>query len=107
VHTDLNQFRNVIPAQSSLVALSVVIVLAATLIICGLGRMNPLIFAAIAAIATLPLAARSWAVVKSPRSLSNVISSGGTPPRPKKRQPDSQGQVGAPLTVSSRRPATS
>jgi peptidoglycan/LPS O-acetylase OafA/YrhL len=111
----LYQFREAIPARWSLVALSVVLVLAAALmpnyhllgavplayaiivsgalihnkhlrlrtdlsygvyiyafpvqqllVICGLGRMNPIVFAAIAAVATLPLAALSWIVVEKP-----------------------------------------
>lgn len=111
----LYQFRNVIPARWSLVAVSVVIVLAASLlpnyrligaiplayaiivsgalihnkrlrlrtdlsygvyiyafpiqqllVICGLGIMNPIVFAIIAAIATLPLAALSWFLVEKP-----------------------------------------
>jgi peptidoglycan/LPS O-acetylase OafA/YrhL len=109
----LYQLRNVIPARWSLVAVSVVIVLAASLlpnyrvvgaiplayaiivsgalihnksltlrtdlsygvyiyafpiqqllVICGLGVMNPIVFAIIAAIATLPLAALSWVLVE-------------------------------------------
>lgn len=112
------QFRNVIPARWSLVALSVVIVLAASvlpdyrlvaaiplayaiitsgalihnkrfslrtdlsygmyvyafpiqqvLIICGLGILNPIFFAIIAVLATLPLAALSWFLVEK-RALS-------------------------------------
>jgi peptidoglycan/LPS O-acetylase OafA/YrhL len=111
----LYQFRNVIPARWSLVAVSVVIVLAASLlpnyrlvgaiplayaiivsgalihnkrlrlrtdlsygvyiyafpiqqllVICGLGSMNPIVFATIAAIATLPLAALSWILIEKP-----------------------------------------
>jgi peptidoglycan/LPS O-acetylase OafA/YrhL len=111
----LYQLRNLIPARWSLVAMSVVIVLAAMLmpnyrlvgaiplayaiivsgalihnerlrlrtdlsygvyiyafpiqqllVICGLGIMNPIVFAIIAAIATLPLAALSWFVVEKP-----------------------------------------
>ena len=34
------------------------------LVICGLGVMNPSVFAIIAAIATLPLAALSWVLVE-------------------------------------------
>jgi peptidoglycan/LPS O-acetylase OafA/YrhL len=34
------------------------------LVICGLGVMNPIVFAIIAAIATLPLAALSWVLVE-------------------------------------------
>ncbi|WP_375485429.1 acyltransferase family protein [uncultured Mycobacterium sp.] len=109
----LYHFRNVIPARWSLVAVSVVIVLAASvlpnyrliaavplayaiivsgalihnerlrlrtdlsygvyiyafpvqqlLVICGLGIVNPIVFAVIAAIATLPLAALSWFMVE-------------------------------------------
>jgi peptidoglycan/LPS O-acetylase OafA/YrhL len=112
------QFRNVIPARWSLVALSVIIVLAASvlpnyrlvgaiplayaiivsaalvhnkrlrlrtdlsygvyiyawpmqqlLVICGLAILNPIVFAVIAAIATLPLAALSWFLVEK-RALS-------------------------------------
>jgi peptidoglycan/LPS O-acetylase OafA/YrhL len=111
----LYQFRNVIPARWSLVAVSVAIVLAASLlpnyrliggiplayaiivsgalihnkrlrlrtdfsygvyiyafpiqqllVIWGLGSMNPVVFAIIAAIATLPLAALSWFLVEKP-----------------------------------------
>ena len=111
----LYQFRNVIPARWSLVGVSVIIVLAASLlpnyrlvaaiplayaiivsgalihdkrlrlrtdlsygvyiyafpvqqllVICGLGIMNPIVFAIIAAIATLPLAALSWILVEKP-----------------------------------------
>ncbi len=111
----LYQLRNVIPARWSLVAASVAIVLAASLlpnyrlaaalplayaliasgallrnrwlnlrtdlsygvyiyawpvqqllIICGLAFLNPFAFAAVAAIATLPLAALSWFVVEKP-----------------------------------------
>jgi peptidoglycan/LPS O-acetylase OafA/YrhL len=36
------------------------------LVICGLGIMNPIVFAIIAAIATLPLAALSWFLVEKP-----------------------------------------
>jgi peptidoglycan/LPS O-acetylase OafA/YrhL len=36
------------------------------LIICGLGIMNPIVFAIIAAIATLPLAALSWFLIEKP-----------------------------------------
>jgi peptidoglycan/LPS O-acetylase OafA/YrhL len=109
----LYQFRNVIPARWSLVAMSAVIVLAASLlpnyrliaaiplayaiivsgalihnkrlrlrtdlsygvyiyafpiqqllVICGLGSMNPIVFAIVAAIATLPIAALSWILVE-------------------------------------------
>jgi peptidoglycan/LPS O-acetylase OafA/YrhL len=111
----LYQFRNAIPARWSLVAVSMVIVLAASLVpnyrligaiplayaiivsgalihnkrlrlptdlsygvyiyafpiqqllvICGLGFLNPIMFAIIAAIATLPLAALSWFLVEKP-----------------------------------------
>jgi peptidoglycan/LPS O-acetylase OafA/YrhL len=111
----LYQLRNVIPARWSLVAASVVIVLAASLlpnyrvlgaiplayavivsgallhnkrlrlradlsygmyiyafpiqqllVICGLASLNPTVFAIIAAIATLPLAALSWFLVEKP-----------------------------------------
>jgi peptidoglycan/LPS O-acetylase OafA/YrhL len=111
----LYQFRNVIPARWSLVAVGVIIVLAASLlpnyrligaiplayaiivsgalihnkrlrlrtdlsygmyiyafpiqqllVICGLGVMNPIVLAIIAAIATLPLAALSWFLVEKP-----------------------------------------
>jgi peptidoglycan/LPS O-acetylase OafA/YrhL len=111
----LYRFREVIPARWSLVAVSVVIVLAASLlpnyrvlaaiplayaivvsgalvrhrrlrlktdlsygvyiyafpvqqllVISGLAFLNPLVFAIIAAIATLPLAALSWVVVEKP-----------------------------------------
>jgi peptidoglycan/LPS O-acetylase OafA/YrhL len=111
----LYQLRNVIPARWSLVAVSVVIVLAASLlpnyrliggipltyaiivsgalihnkrlrlrtdlsygvyiyafpiqqllVIWGLGRMNPIAFAIIAAIATLPIAALSWFLIEKP-----------------------------------------
>ncbi|MGE2721067.1 acyltransferase family protein [Mycolicibacterium celeriflavum] len=111
----LYQLREVIPARWSLVAVSVTIVLAASLmpnyrvigavplayaiivsgalihnkylrlrtdlsygvyiyafpvqqllVIGGLGKMNPLVFALIAAIATLPLAALSWFLVEKP-----------------------------------------
>lgn len=109
------QIRNVVPARWSLVALSVVIVLAASLlpnyrmlaaiplayavivagalihnrsfrlrtdlsygvyvyawpvqqllVICGLAFLNPFIFAIIAALVTVPLAAFSWFVVEKP-----------------------------------------
>jgi peptidoglycan/LPS O-acetylase OafA/YrhL len=112
------QFREAIPARWSLVALSVAIVLAASLlpnyrlvgaiplayaiiasgalihnkrlslrtdlsygvyvyawpiqqllVICGLAVLNPIVFAAIAALATLPLAALSWFLVEK-RALS-------------------------------------
>jgi peptidoglycan/LPS O-acetylase OafA/YrhL len=126
----LYQFRNVIPARWSLVAVSVVIVLAAMLmpnyhlvgavplayaiivsgalihnkhfglrtdlsygvyiyafpvqqllVICGVGRLNPIVFAAIAAIATLPLAALSWFVVeKRAMSLKSRLKRRGTAP---------------------------
>jgi peptidoglycan/LPS O-acetylase OafA/YrhL len=36
------------------------------LVICGLGMINPILFAIIATIATLPLAALSWFVVEKP-----------------------------------------
>lgn len=111
----LYQFRNVIPARWSLVALSVAIVLAASflpnyrlaaaiplayaiivsgalihnkrlrlqtdlsygvyiyawpvqqlLVICGLGILNPLVFAIVSAAVTLPLAAMSWVMVEKP-----------------------------------------
>jgi peptidoglycan/LPS O-acetylase OafA/YrhL len=111
----LYQFRNVIPARWSLVAVSVVIVLAASLmpnyrlvgaiplayaiivsgalihnkrlrlrtdlsygvyiyafpiqqllVIGGLASLNPIVFAIIAAIATLPLAGLSWFLVEKP-----------------------------------------
>ena len=111
----LYQFRNVIPARWSLVALSVVIVLAASLlpnyrlvaaiplayaiivsgalihnkrlrlrtdlsygvyiyawpvqqllVICGLGILNPFVFAIVSAAVTLPLAAMSWFMVEKP-----------------------------------------
>ena len=111
----LYQFRNVIPARWSLVALSVVIVLAASflpnyrltaavplayaiivsgalihnkrlrlrtdlsygvyiyawpvqqlLVICGLGILNPFVFAVVSAAVTLPLAAMSWFMVEKP-----------------------------------------
>ena len=39
------------------------------LVICGLGVMNPIVFAIIAAIATLPLAALSWVLVENARCL--------------------------------------
>jgi peptidoglycan/LPS O-acetylase OafA/YrhL len=114
----LYQLRNVIPARWSLVAVSGVIVLAASLmpnyrllgaiplayaiiasgalihnkrlrlrtdlsygvyiyacpiqqllVICGLGSLNPIVFAIIAAIATVPLAALSWFLVEK-RALS-------------------------------------
>ena len=109
------QYRNVIPARWSLVWLSLLIVLASSLlpnyrliggiplayaiivsgslihnkylglrtdlsygvyiyawpmqqllIICGLAFLNPFVFATVAAIATLPLAALSWYVVEKP-----------------------------------------
>jgi peptidoglycan/LPS O-acetylase OafA/YrhL len=111
----LYRFRNVVPARWSLVAVSLVIVLAASLlpnyrlvaavplayaiivsgalihnkrlrlrtdlsygvyiyafpmqqllVICGLAFLNPIAFAIIAAIATLPLAALSWFLVEKP-----------------------------------------
>jgi peptidoglycan/LPS O-acetylase OafA/YrhL len=111
----LHQFRNAIPARWSLVAMSVIIVLAASLlpdyrlvagiplayaivvsgalihnqrftlrtdlsygvyiyafpiqqllIIVGLGGVNPVVFATIATVATLPLAALSWFLVEKP-----------------------------------------
>ena len=111
----LYKFRNAIPARWSLVALSVVIVLAASflpnyrlvaaiplayaiiasgalihskrlrlrtdlsygvyiyawpvqqfLVICGLGIMNPFVFALVSAAGTLPLAALSWFLVEKP-----------------------------------------
>jgi peptidoglycan/LPS O-acetylase OafA/YrhL len=111
----LNQYRDVIPARWSLVAVSVVIVLVASLlpdyrlvaalplayaiivsgalvhskrfrlrtdlsygmyiyafpiqqllVICGLGSMNLVVFAVIATVATLPLAALSWFVIEKP-----------------------------------------
>ena len=111
----LYRFRNVIPARWSLVAVSLVIVLAASLlpnyrvvaaiplayaiivsgalihnkrlrlttdlsygvyiyafpmqqllVICGLAFLNPIEFAIIAAVATLPLAALSWFLVEKP-----------------------------------------
>lgn len=109
------QFRNVVPARWSLVALSVVIVLAASflpnyrlaaavplayaiivsgalihnkrlrlrtdlsygvyiyawpvqqlLVICGLGILNPFVFAIVSAVVTLPLAATSWFMIEKP-----------------------------------------
>jgi peptidoglycan/LPS O-acetylase OafA/YrhL len=36
------------------------------LVICGLASMNPIVFAIVAAIATLPLAAMSWFLVEKP-----------------------------------------
>ena len=109
------QFRNVIPARWSLVALSVVVVLAASLlpnyrvlaaiplayavivsgalihnkrlrlrtdlsygvyvyawpvqqllVICGLAFLNPIVFAMVATIVTVPLAAFSWFLVEKP-----------------------------------------
>jgi peptidoglycan/LPS O-acetylase OafA/YrhL len=36
------------------------------LVICGLASLNPIVFAIIAAIATLPLAALSWFLVEKP-----------------------------------------
>jgi len=111
----LYKFRNAIPARWSLVALSVVIVLAASflpnyrlvaaiplayaiiasgalihskrlrlrtdlsygvyiyawpvqqfLVICGLGILNPFVFALVSAAGTLPLAALSWFLVEKP-----------------------------------------
>jgi peptidoglycan/LPS O-acetylase OafA/YrhL len=111
----LYQYRSVIPARWSLVALSIVIVLAASwlpnyrllgaiplayaiivsgalihnrrlnlrtdlsygvyiyawpvqqfLIICGLAFLNPFVFAIVAALATVPLAALSWFAVEKP-----------------------------------------
>jgi peptidoglycan/LPS O-acetylase OafA/YrhL len=111
----LYKFRNAIPARWSLVALSVVIVLAASflpnyrlvaaiplayaiivsgalvhdkrlrlrtdlsygvyiyawpvqqfLVICGLGILNPFVFALVSAAGTLPLAAMSWFLVEKP-----------------------------------------
>lgn len=113
--TFLYQFRNVIPARFSLVAVCVIVVLAASLlpnyrlvaaiplayalivsgalirnkwlnlrtdlsygvyiyawpvqqllVICGLAFLNPLVFAVVATITTLPLAALSWFVVEKP-----------------------------------------
>ncbi len=111
----LYQFRNAVPARWSLVAVSIVVVLVASLlpnyrllggiplayaiivsgalvhnaalrlrtdlsygvyiyawpmqqllIICGLGVVNPFVFATVSAIATLPLAAASWLLVEKP-----------------------------------------
>ncbi len=143
----LYQFRNVIPARWSLVGVSVIIVLAASLlpnyrlvaaiplayaiivsgalihdkrlrlrtdlsygvyiyafpvqqllVICGLGIMNPIVFAIIAAIATLPLAALSWILVEKPAmSLKSRLKRRGTAPG-EERQPG--------LTVSGWPPAT-
>ncbi len=40
-----------------------------SLVICGLGIMNLIVFAIVAAIATLPLAALSWILVEKPACL--------------------------------------
>ena len=126
----LCRFRHVIPARWSLVAVSVVIVLAASLlpnyrviggiplayaiivsgalihnkrlvlrtdlsygvyiyafpmqqllVICGLAFLNPGVFAVIAAIATLPLAALSWFLVEKPAiSLKSRLKRRRIPP---------------------------
>ena len=126
----LCRFRHVIPARWSLVAVSVVIVLAASLlpnyrvvggiplayaiivsgalihskrlvlrtdlsygvyiyafpmqqllVICGLAFLNPGVFAAIAAIVTLPLAALSWFLVEKPAiSLKSRLNRRSIPP---------------------------
>jgi peptidoglycan/LPS O-acetylase OafA/YrhL len=125
----LYRFRNVIPARWSLVAVSLVIVLAASLlpnyrvvaaiplayaiivsgalihnkrlrlrtdlsygvyiyafpmqqllVICGLAFLNPIVFAIVAAFATLPLAALSWFVVEKPAiSLKSRLKRKGIP----------------------------
>jgi peptidoglycan/LPS O-acetylase OafA/YrhL len=124
------RFRDVIPARWSLVAVSVVIVLAAgllpnyrvvgaiplayaiivsgalihhkrlvlttdlsygvyiyafptqqLLVICGLAFLNPIVFAVIAAVATLPLAAVSWFLVEKPAiSLKTRLKRRSIPP---------------------------
>ena len=126
----LYRFRGVIPARWSLVAVSLVIVLAASLlpnyrvvaaiplayaiivsgalihnkrlrlgtdlsygvyiyafpiqqllVICGLAFLNPIVFAIIAAIATLPLAALSWFLVEKPAiSLKSRLKRKSTAP---------------------------
>jgi peptidoglycan/LPS O-acetylase OafA/YrhL len=57
------------------------------LVICGLGIMPPIVFATMAAIATLPLAALSWFLVekramslKSRRKRRSVARSGSVSP---------------------------
>jgi peptidoglycan/LPS O-acetylase OafA/YrhL len=126
----LYRFRNVIPARWSLVVVSLVIVLAASLlpnyrvvggiplayaiivsgslihhkslmlrtdlsygvyiyafpiqqllVICGLAFLNPIVFAVVATIATLPLAALSWFLVEKPAiSLKSRLKRRGIPP---------------------------
>ena len=61
------------------------------LIMCGLGVLNPFVFATVAALATLPLAALSWFVVEKPAlamkaRLRRKNEVAGRPP-PKRRNP--------------------
>jgi peptidoglycan/LPS O-acetylase OafA/YrhL len=49
------------------------------LVICGLASLNPIVFAIIAAIATLPLAGLSWFLVEKPAmSLKSRLKQRGT-----------------------------